>query len=69
MSKLSKFRETFSNDFTEYLLQVPLFIMTTIIYSLFFGSSDKKIIEIFSDIAIINLQNTNFTPPQKADSP
>ena len=28
-----------------------------------------KSAEIFSDIAIINLQNTNFTPPQKADSP
>ena len=54
MSKLSKFRETFSNDFTEYLLQVPLFIMTTIIYSLFFGSSDKKIIEIFIDVTIPN---------------
>lgn len=54
MSKLSKFRETFLNDFTEYLLQVPLFIMTAIMYSLFFRSSDKSIIETFVDVAISN---------------
>mgnify|MGYP003091226033 CR=1 FL=1 len=47
MSKSTKFRETFFNDLKEYLLQVFLFIITSIIYLLFFEPSDKKYFYIF----------------------
>ncbi len=53
MSK-SSFCETFWNDCKEYLLQVLLFTMTAIVYSLIYESSNKKAIEIFTDLVVPN---------------
>lgn len=52
MSKSTKFRETFFNDLKEYLLQVFLFIITSIIYLLFFEPSDKNIFIFLNELWI-----------------